>query len=440
MNPEEQLVQEQEKRKALYESIKDAKTNDELDKIELDIRKADSKIKDLKEIISSSDPAARNLSNDYEVGFNPMNTYSTGNEQRGDKLITLGSYRSSQAQVGNNIIDKNTTNNVFLRNNESILSKTNIPQQERGLNIGKYIRGVVTGQWEGADSEKRAMLTSGTGTIIPCELSGNIIDVARNKSLFTLSGVPTIAMTTDNIKIARVKNDPSFKFKEEGKEATENSFELESIDLRSKTCYGYAYVSLEAIKSSKNLDSIITNTFSSAISEAIDKGMLYGQYNDTDSKYDAFAPSGVFNDENINTVDATSFTGYDPFIKAIGKVRKYNGVASVYGINANTEESLSLLKDKNGQYLTPPKAITDINQIVSNQLKSDDENGDESLVFDPNSMVIGIQNYVSIQMFNNTDECIKKGLVAFRIYAMLDCVVTQPKHICKIENINKATA
>ena len=50
-------------------------------------------------------------------------------------------------------------------------------------------------------------------------------------------------------------------------------------------------------------------------------------------------------------------------------------------------------------------------------------------------MIIGIQNEIQIQMFDNTDECIKNGLVGFRVYAMLDCIATQPKHICKIEGI-----
>ena len=52
-------------------------------------------------------------------------------------------------------------------------------------------------------------------------------------------------------------------------------------------------------------------------------------------------------------------------------------------------------------------------------------------------MLIGIQKNINIQMFTDSDECIKKGLVGFRIYSMLDCVVTQPKHICKITGMNK---
>ena len=50
-------------------------------------------------------------------------------------------------------------------------------------------------------------------------------------------------------------------------------------------------------------------------------------------------------------------------------------------------------------------------------------------------MIIGIQDGLQFEMFRNTDECIKKGLVGFRIYQMIDCIVTQPNRITKIKNI-----
>lgn len=430
MDLERLLEEAKEKRKARYEDISKAKTNQELDEIELDLRKMDFDIKDIEEKINKDDPATRSINDDIPHGkFNPLATYRKNINSDDNK---------EDNKKDNRKIDVNI-DDVALRSKESILERMDIPKEERGLDIGKYIKGMVTGDWKGAETEKRAVLTSGTGVIIPQSLSGQIIDMARNQSLFTLAEVPVIPMESDNLTIGRIKKDPTIQFKKEGEEAPESGFELEAVKLKAKTCYGYAYVSLEAIRSSKNLTTIITNAFSSAIAEAIDQGMLNGQYNKTESKFEDFAPSGIMNDKYINTVDGTGVNGYDAIVKAIGKVRRNNGIASAYGINANTEEALSLLKDSNGQYLEPPKAVTNLNQIVTNQLKNDSLNGDEALVFDPRAMAIGIENNITIQMFNNTDECIKKGLVAFRVYAMLDCVVTQPQHICKIENMNKAS-
>lgn len=330
----------------------------------------------------------------------------------------------------------NIMGNIALRSKDKLIDRINVKEEEKNINIGKYVRGIVTGNWEGAEIEKRAMLTTSTGALIPEVLSAKIIDLSRNESLFTLADVPVIPMgNNNNITVSRVKTDPVFKFKEEGKESTESSMEIDSVQLKAKTVYGYAYISLESIKSSQNLDFIINNAFSKAIAEAIDKAMLYGQYNTTSSAYDTFAPSGIINDSNINSIAATSNSGYDDIIKAIGKVRKANGVPNVLGINSDTEEIFNLIKTTDGQYLEAPKSVQALTSIVSNQLLHDDTTGNDGIIFDNNAMVIGLQESINIRMMEETDECLKKGLVAFRIYAMLDCQVTQPKHICKVTGI-----
>ncbi|MEG1411337.1 MAG: phage major capsid protein [Terrisporobacter sp.] len=306
--------------------------------------------------------------------------------------------------------------------------------EKRNLDLGKYVRGIVTGEWNDAELEQRAMTTSATGVLIPDELSRQIINASRSQSLFTLANVPIINMDSDNITIARIKNTPTLKFKEEGKEASESGFELEPLKLTSKTAYGYAYVSIEAIRSSKNLSQILNQVFSEALADCIDKAMLYGQYNSQNSTYDNFAPSGIMNDKLIHEV-VSSGASYDDFIKAIGKIKTSNGQASAYSINCDTEEKLALLKTTDGQYLSKPKSIENLIEITSNQLSKDDSLGSDALMFDPNAMVIGMQERLNIKMFDNTDECIKKGLIGFRVYSMLDCVVTRPNHICKIKGI-----
>lgn len=426
MDKEQLLQQAKEKRQSLLDSINTAKSLEELDRIELDIRKVDHEIEGLEQQIQERnsdyglDPAARR----YSPEENP--------EQR--QFNPLATFRNKRIE---GVKNKDIFGGIALRKGDFLENTIEINEEERELDIGKYVRGIVTGNWEGAELEKRSITTSTMGTLIPTVLSARIIDVARNKSLFTNADVPIIPMESNNLTISRVKSDPVFNFKEEGAAAKESNLELESIELKSKTCYGYAYVSLEAIESSKNLSQVITSTFANAIANAIDLAMLYGQYNTGTQKNDDFAPKGVMNDELINKIEALSECGYDDFIKAISQIKKNNGEPSVYAINADTEEYLSLLKDNYGRYLESPKQMQSMNQIVSNQLKNDISSGSDALVFSPEAMLIGIQKNVVIEMFSNTDECIEKGLVGFRIYSMLDCATTQPKHICKITGINK---
>ena len=325
----------------------------------------------------------------------------------------------------------NTMKSVFLNKSEKLTDKITINEENAILRndgaLSDVIRGMVTGKWN--NSEMRNLVTTTTtGVLIPELLSAKIIDLARDKSLFGNAGVPMVPMETNNITISRVKQDPTFTFKEEGKEGAEASFELDSIELKSKTAYGYAYISLEAINSSANLESIIYKVFSEAMAQCIDKAFLYGQ------NENEFAPSGIMNDNDINKIVATSNGGYDDIIKAIGKVKASNGVPTTLGINSNTEELLSLLKTSDGQYLTAPRSVENLNKIVSNQLNYDEVSGSDALVFDPQALLIGMQNNIQVKMIEDT-ECLKKGLVAFQIYAMLDCKAVTPKNICKISGI-----
>jgi HK97 family phage major capsid protein len=429
------LKELQEKRKRLLAQIDSATTNEQLDKIELDMRKIAMEIEQEKRANSYIDENGQSLRTRIVNADDEDDNFNDTQSKSADYIPGVGFRAVGSSIIDNKFYSGNSTasESISVRKSETFKRKLNI--ENRGLNIGKYIRGIATGNWENAENEKRAMTTAGTGTLIPQELSADIIDMARAVSLFTSADVPVIPMKSNNVTISRVKKDPVFSFKQEAKSGVSAEFELEPVELKSKTCYGYAYVSLEAIKSSKNLDFIIYDVFSKAIANSIDKAMLYGQYNTSTTSYDDFAPAGIMNDEGIKKLVAVEGQGYDTFIKAISKVRKENGNPTSYCINSDTEELLSLLKTSDGQYLNPPQAIEKLNKVVSNQLNSDEESGSDALVFDPLSMIIGIQNEIQIQMFDNTDECIKNGLVGFRVYAMIDCVATQPNHICKIEGI-----
>lgn len=269
---------------------------------------------------------------------------------------------------------------------------------------------MVTGKWSSQEL-KNVVGTTATGTLIPSILSSRIIDKAREISIFTVAGVPIVPMDSNNMTISRVVTDPVLKFKKEGAEATESEFELDSV----------------------KLENILYDVFSKAMANAIDKDFLYGQSDEMESPAE-YAPAGILRDININTITATESSGYDDFIKAIGKVRQANGAPTTYAINADTEELLSLLKASNGEYINEPKAMTELQRIVSNQLNHDISLGDDALVFDKNALLIGVQNNIQIKIIQDA-ECLKKGLVGFQIFSMLDCKTVMPKHVCLIKGI-----
>ena len=393
-------------------------------KYQNDIMDLEAKLDELED--RSKDPGCA----EYFQGDAPENAQRVNGEIR--STYGGGSFKIGQGfETGSR--KPSGIDTLALRSDESMVDR--LPaDQKRSLDLGKYVRGAVTGNWDNAAEERSAMSTSTTGVIIPQMLSAQIIDKARNLSLFTAAEVPVIPMTSNNLTIARVATDPVFAFKEELAEASESSFTLDSVELKAKTAYGYAYVSREAILSASNLSDILFKVFSQAFADMCDRGMLYGQT--AEGSLVDYAPAGIMNDTDIHTVEATNVR-YNDFIRAIGKIKKANGNPTVVGMNAATEELLSLLVDSNGQVLEVPKAFADLKKVVSNQLVEDENDGSDALVFDPKAMVIGLQNQLVFRMFQDTDYCIKRNAVGFQIYAMLDCVATQPKHIAKITGIKE---
>lgn len=326
-------------------------------------------------------------------------------------------------------------------------------KSKQNLNLGKYIRGLVTGNWIDAEAEKRSVTTSSIGTIIPTVLSAQVLDMAFNKSIFLNSDVPVVPMISNNLTYAKIKKigTPTFVstdsstsqfdvkqlseyFKEEMAEGKEIDFELENITLKAKTCYTYAYVSLESIHSAENLNEILIEAFSNAIATGIDKAFLYGVYNSESKQYETFAPDGILNDTNILTLTSTG-ASWDDYIKAVSKIKTYNGVPTNYAINSQTEELLNLLKTTEGQYLEKPKSLDILSPVVTNQLESDETKGNTSLVYDKNALVVGMQVNLNVRMITDSDYCLKHGAVGFQIYSMLDCKTLYPQKICKITGI-----
>ena len=316
------------KKGARSEDVKEVKSINEamekihtaIDDLEDELYKLDL-LEDEEENERANDPGATTPfdakipSNAVRVGSRTSNSSGSGSSLKG----SFGSIYPNHSKLA-------------LRSDERMVDR--IPMSERkNLDLGKYIRGAVTGDWKGATEERAAFSTTATGVIIPSVLSAQIIDKARELSLFTSAEVPVIPMETNNLTLGRVVSDPVFEFKEELAEGKDAAFTLDSVILNSKTAYGYCYVSLEAINSAANLGDIILQAFGQAMANMIDKAFLYGQGGDT------FAPSGIVNDTDINVIHATN-SYYSDFIRGIGAVKRNNGNPTILGMNAATEEVL----------------------------------------------------------------------------------------------------
>jgi HK97 family phage major capsid protein len=311
------------------------------------------------------------------------------------------------------------------------------PDKEQ-LSIGKYLRGAITGNWNGAAKEQnefRALSTATANVMIPQVLSAQVIDIARKKSILFQSDVPMIEMTSNNMTISRVKTDPTFGFKAEGADSTESIMEFEGVTLNAKTAYGLLSVTIEAMQSSANLDAVVREAMAESIARTIDYACLFGQTANNE-------PKGVLTYTEINQqAETANLSNYSPFIKAVGKVRKKNGEPTAWALNATTDEQLNLLANSNGDVLQIPPVVDKLQRLISNQLPSNGGTGTNestSMIYDPSSLLIGMQTPIMVEVSREAMDAWKKGLVYLRVYTMLDIAVLRPGNITKITGLKQA--
>lgn len=320
------------------------------------------------------------------------------------------------------ISPNNKKSNINLINkNESFYKATIKNSENKDLSIGKYVKGMLTGDWENAISEMktyRALTTSTGKTLIPQELSAQIIDLARPQ--MALGDIPILPMESNNMTIARIEKDPVFQFKEELAKAEFSDMSFGSVELKSRTIYGLMKISLELLNSAKNIDQVIQQAMANSIAQSIDTVGLYGD--------GQLQPKGILTYEDINIISSGDIetSKYTSFVKGIGAITKANGVPTTIAYNSNIDTSLSLLTDTTGQPLNMPKKVEELQHKVSNNIKDN-----QAMVYDNNSIVMGLQNKIIID--TSSELGFEDGSVWLRVYAMLDFAILKPKSVTRID-------
>jgi HK97 family phage major capsid protein len=116
--------------------------------------------------------------------------------------------------------------------------------------LGRFARGLVTGRWDGAEMEKRAMLEGGLttgGALLPSPLSGHLIDLVRNKAQVLAAGATTVPMDTPTLFMGRLTAgpNPALAWKSEGAAIADSSLSVDRLTFTAQTLPCLVKVSFE---------------------------------------------------------------------------------------------------------------------------------------------------------------------------------------------------
>lgn len=208
----------------------------------------------------------------------------------------------------------------------------------------KQIRGWATGNWEGADNEKRAMgenIGGSGGFLLSPQASGTVIDIARNAACVIQAGASTFLMDTSEAVLATALTDPTAVWLPELGTLSPTDLSLGAIHLKAETLAAMCQVSIQLAQDSKNIDAIISHALTSAIALELDRAAILGS--------GIAQPRGIYDTPLVNQysmgINGAIPTSYDAFLYAMEYVRNANGNPTAVIMSPRTAGTLSRLKE-----------------------------------------------------------------------------------------------
>lgn len=372
-------------------------------------------ILEMESIVSKAKIEKRNLSEDEEKKFKSLKYEVEGINQ---EIRTLDENSGIQRENS----ETRAIDGIVYPDEK--IEKRNY-SENKNLDLGKLIKGMSGLGWNGANEERayyRAMESGTNKVVIPQQLADRIIDYSRaNSALF--GKVPVVSMPNNNLTIAVQTKDGEAKFVKEGDLIPSTDIKFKPVTLEGKTLALFVPISEQLLNSASNLSNQIMTSCARAISVALDKALLYGE--GVVKELEEITKSeikGITKYDSINKVSCDK-ADYDLIIKGAQPIKKANLIPTDVCLNSDLASQLEMLKTTDGQYVIPPKAIENYNITQSNNL-----NDNEAVVFDRNSLLLGIQQGMTIEWGTSEDmfQRIEKGL---RIIIRADLGVTNEKGV-----------
>jgi len=334
-----------------------------------------AKVAEMKSILEKGEAEKRDLTADEDKNFGDLRAEIEKIDKDVERLESLRTV-STHAHVGNGPPPRDAIGQPETRDDQSAVFSplngawqrrslaANAGQQSEPLSISKYIRGAMMGEWKGAEAERRAMSTTGTGSaIVPTPLSANLIQGAFNQSRVMQAGGVTVPMDSATLKMARVAGAPQAGWKAENAAMNVADGPLDSVTFTAKTLAVAVKMSLELNEDAKNADAVIQQEMSQAMGLSLDSAALYG----TGTLEDPVGLSNISGVQAINSIG--SLTSYSNFSIAAQKIMENNGAPNAVILSPNSYGILDRLTDTLGQPMRKPDSVAALSFLPTNQVK-----------------------------------------------------------------------
>lgn len=325
------------------------------------------------------------------------------------------------------------------------LYRGSIEPDQRDLSMGRFVRGIVTGEWDGAEAERRALVEgSGLagGYLVPDVLSLNVIDLARNQARVIQAGALTVPMESPELKMARILTDPTAYWRGERQTITESEMSFGEVTLHAQTLAAFVKCSVELVEDASNISSVIEGAMASALALELDRAALLGN--------GVGRPLGINEWDDVQRIDlgenGAAISDYSYFSQAWRMVQEANGPSEGLACIMSPRDAglIDNLQDTTNQPLRPPASYESMKKLITNQVPANLTKGTAeaaSLVFvgDFSQLLVGIRTNLVIEsarFASDSDSSAFKNLeVWMRAYMRADTVLARPPWFCIVDGI-----
>lgn len=299
--------------------------------------------------------------------------------------------------------------------------------------FGDVVRAAITGDFSNLTPQTSQMMGSGGsgGFVVPDQLWGGILDLARSKMRIAEAGAIIIdAPLGGTLSFPTLERDPTAHWRGELQDIEESSAALGLRTFKPYTVAVLVSGSIELMEDAPTLGMFLMSTIAAQIAEQIDFAALAGN--------GVGQPLGILNHTGIQQVDAGGvLADYDPFARAVQKVRQMNVEPGVFILSPATLGHVDRLADTTGQPLQPPPSMRDRPMLDTNQIVATDGSPQmaSAVTGEWQSLYAVFRQRLVLEVSRTSGDSFKKLGWQARGYARVDSFAVRPNRFAKVVNL-----
>lgn len=321
----------------------------------------------------------------------------------------------------------NTTARVYAKGEKYVKSST-LPDTA----LGTYAKCVYDGNFEAmrqfGDTYAALTTTSNVdgGVLVPEEMSGMLVDLARANSVLFQAGAQLMEMQSDRMTVATVTGDPTWSTTGEGAEIAESSITFGNKAMTLVKRAALIKVSRELMEDASNIDAIISETLTRAYAAELDNFLING--------VDGPFYSGLLDDATISGTGSIGGITWEDVSAEVTTMKANNEMPGAYIIHPTIAGDLDELTTGDGStsakgWLGAPPTLEGVSRFGTTNMPTSD-----ILIGDFSKLAIGMKpNNFRLEV--STDAEFTKDMVLIKLVYRVDHAVLRSTAFRKLSGI-----